>query len=928
MRRLQSCLAPLRMLHTTMMHSKTIGCHIFRTSMQGSLLGSCHAKPAAAAWRMQLPGGSSASVWGLRGCAVAARDQASQKAAAAAAAAEAYGAQQIQVLEGLDPVRKRPGMYIGSTGPRGLHHLLWEVLDNAVDEVQGGYADAVTVEVDLASHVVAVADNGRGIPTDMHPATGKSALETVLTVLHAGGKFGGSDGSSNSNGNGNGSNAGGGSSGYKVSGGLHGVGVSVVNALSEELTVEVLRGGVLYSQRFSRGSPTTSLSQQPAPADAYFSGTKVTFKPDASVFAAGASFDPDTIITRLRELSFLNAGATLKLRLLKKGKPLLAPAAAAGGAGVAAPAPAAADSTSKQKMRKSTASVAAADGSSTSSSSSEAEQGWHVFKAESGLKEYVLWLNRDNHALHAPALCSATAEGVEVSLALQWVSDTFSDTLVGYANSIKTIDGGSHMEGLRAALTRLVNNLAKRNKLLKESDPSLSGEHVREGLAGVISVKVPSPEFEGQTKTRLGNPEVRRLVDAAVTDQLGGWLESHPAALGAIVGKALTAARAAEAARKARELVRRKHVLTRSTLPGKLADCTSNDKEATEIFLVEGDSAGGSAKQARDRHTQAILPLRGKILNVERKDDAALYKNQEIASLIVALGLGTRGGAGSGGSSRAARGGRAAGRRASSAVDAEAAGEETAAEAGDAGGAADPLRGLRYGKVVLLTDADVDGAHIRTLLLTFLFRYRRELFEAGRVYVAVPPLYRVELGRGQEPLWAYDDAGLQRILRELSSSRGGGGGSSSSSSGSTVEGAAGAAAQQQQGKASSRRGSKRSNDAAGGGEAVAPADSSVEVRDGEAAAAAAVSPRRPGAGGLSLPPGVSVTRFKGLGEMMPEQLWSTTLNPATRVLRRLTLEDAAEASHTFVLLMGDKVAPRRALIEAEGQRYSLEQLDV
>ncbi|WIA31299.1 hypothetical protein OEZ86_002201 [Tetradesmus obliquus] len=847
----------------------------------------------------------------------------SQKAAAAAAAAEAYGAQQIQVLEGLEPVRKRPGMYIGSTGPRGLHHLLWEVLDNAVDEVQGGFADAVSVEVDLASHTVTVADNGRGIPTDVHPATGKSALETVLTVLHAGGKFGSSDDAS-SNGNGKGGSSSSSSSGYKVSGGLHGVGISVVNALSEELHVEVVRGGQLFRQSFSRGNPTSSLSQQPAPDDAYLSGTKVTFRPDASVFAAGVSFDPDTIISRLRELSFLNQGATLQLRLLKKGKPVHAPAAAAG-AGAAAASPAAEAGASARGSKRKTRKSSVAD---NSSSSSLAEQGWHVFRAESGLTEYVTWLNRDNHVLHEPALCSATAEGVEVGLALQWAADTFSDTLVGYANSIKTIDGGSHMEGLRAALTRLINSLAKKNKLLKDADPSLSGDHVREGLAGVISVKVPQPEFEGQTKTRLGNPEVRRLVDAAVTEQLGAWLESHPAALSAIVGKALTAARAAEAARKARELVRRKHVLTRSTLPGKLADCTSSDKEATEIFLVEGDSAGGSAKQARDRHTQAILPLRGKILNVERKDDAALYKNQEIASLIVALGLGTRGSSGSGtsGGKAGGKGSKAASRRGSSSIiGAEAAGDAAAADAaGDAAGSADPLKGLRYGKVVLLTDADVDGAHIRTLLLTFLFRYRRELFEAGRVYVAVPPLYRVELGRNQEPLWAYDDAGLQRILRELSSSKAS---SKASSSSSVDQGGAAAADAPAPAVTAGRRGSTRSSVAAVPSE---PADSSAsdDTAELQDQAAAAAAPRASGAGGLSLPAGVSVTRFKGLGEMMPEQLWATTLNPATRVLRRLTLEDAAEASHTFVLLMGDKVAPRRALIEAEGQRYSLEQLDV
>ncbi|KAI8466431.1 MAG: DNA topoisomerase [Monoraphidium minutum] len=718
---------------------------------------------------------------------------AARRSKSAVAVDQAYDAEQIQVLEGLEPVRKRPGMYIGSTGPRGLHHLLWEVLDNAVDEVQAGHAGRIDVELDLATGRARVSDDGRGIPTGMHPRTGKSALETVLTVLHAGGKFGNADG---------------GPGGYSVSGGLHGVGISVVNALSDRLKVEVWRGGRVFEQSFSRGAAQTAMSDAPAAAGAPTSGTRVEFEFDRSIFAEGVAWDPETVVARLRELAFLNPTATLRLRV----------AGGKGGGAAAAPARRRRSSTGGEEGGSGGGGgggggVVGAGGGLKGGANAE---GWQVFHFDGGLQEYVCWLNRDKQALHEPLSFVATAEGVEVGVAMQWCSDAFSDVTVGFANSIKTVDGGSHMDGLRAALTRLVNSLAKKNKLLKEGDPSLSGDHVREGLGAVISVKVPSPEFEGQTKTRLGNPEVRRIVDALVTREASDWLEQHPPALAAVVAKALTAAKAADAARRARELVRRKNVLTRSTLPGKLADCTSNDREATEIFVVEGDSAGGSAKQARDRRTQAILPLRGKILNVERKDDAALYKNAELAALIVALGLGAKGGSGGGG-----RGG------------------------GSGGATVDEEAGVG---VILLTDADVDGAHIRTLLLTFLFRYRRELFEAGRVYVAVPPLYRVESGRGAAPKWAYTEPEMRKLI----AGAGGGGG--------------------------------------GGGPAV--------------------------------------TRFKGLGEMMPDQLWDTTLNPESRLLRRLTLDDAAEASHMFALLMGDRVAPRRALIEQYGARLSMQELDV
>ncbi|KAK9808822.1 hypothetical protein WJX72_004299 [[Myrmecia] bisecta] len=650
-------------------------------------------------------------------------------------AGDHYDAQHIQVLEGLEPVRKRPGMYIGSTGQRGLHHLVYEILDNAVDEVQAGYATLVKVELNLDTGWVTISDDGRGIPTDIHPATGKSALETVLTVLHAGGKFGG------------------GSSGYSVSGGLHGVGVSVVNALSESLIVNVWRQGLEYAQRFSRGLAVTPMQCAPAqPEDAGRRGTQVSFLYDKAVFASSAVFEPDTIKARLRELAFLNSAATIQFRTV--GGPQHSNGA---GDGVA----------------------------------------WEELHYAGGLQEYVAWLNRDRATMHQPILVSRKVGDVGVEVALQWCSDSYSDTLIGFVNSIKTTDGGTHVDGLKVALTRTLNSLARKTKALKEGDANLSGDHVREGLGAIISVKVPEPEFEGQTKTRLGNPEVRKIVEGIVAQDVAEAFEMDPGTLSAVLSKAVQAYKAAEAAKKARELVRRKSVLTKSTLPGKLADCSSTDKAESEIFLVEGDSAGGSAKQARDRRFQAILPLRGKILNVERTDDAKLYKNEEISNLIVGLGLGLKG---------------------------------------------ENISGLRYGKIILLTDADVDGAHIRTLLLTFLFRYQRDLFHQGHVYVGVPPLYKVEANR--KATYCYNEADLQAF----------------------------------------------------------------------------VAGRPPGS--------FSIQRFKGLGEMMPEQLWQTTLNPQTRLLKRLTIEDAAEASQMFTLLMGDKVGPRRDLIEAHGSRYSAENLDI
>lgn len=642
-----------------------------------------------------------------------------------------YGSEQIQVLEGLDAVRKRPGMYIGSTGPRGLHHLVYEILDNAVDEAQAGFASKVDVAL-LADGSVSITDNGRGIPTDLHESTKKSGVETVLTVLHAGGKFGGP------------------SSGYTVSGGLHGVGLSVVNALSESLEVTVWRNGKEYQQRYSRGKPMTTLMSKELPADAKDrKGTCIRFWPDKEVFTTAIELDYNTIAGRIRELAFLNPKLTISLKK---------------------------EDADPQKNLN------------------------DVYCYAGGLVEYVSWLNTDKTPLHEVLGFRKEADGVVIDVALQWCSDAYSDTMLGYANSIRTTDGGTHMEGVRASLTRTLNNLGKKSKLFKDKDTSLSGEHVREGLTCVVSVKVKNAEFEGQTKSRLGNPEVRRLVDQSVQEFLTEYLELHPDVLELILSKSLSAFKAAQAAKRARELVRQKSVLKSTSLPGKLADCSTTDPEKSEIFIVEGDSAGGSAKQGRDRVFQAILPLKGKILNVERRDEAAMYKNEEIQHLIRALGLGLKG-------------------------------EEFKKDA------------LRYHKIIILTDADVDGAHIRTLLLTFFYRYQRALFDEGCIYVGVPPLYKVE--RGKQAFYCYDDAELKQLQSSF------------------------------------------------------PANASYNIQ-----------------------------RFKGLGEMMPLQLWETTLDPNTRLLKQLVVEDAAEANVVFSSLMGVRVDARKELIQKAASKIDLGHLDI
>ncbi|MBP0017282.1 MAG: DNA topoisomerase (ATP-hydrolyzing) subunit B [Cyanobacteria bacterium SBLK] len=810
-----------------------------------------------------------------------------------------YGSEQIQVLEGLEPVRKRPGMYIGSTGPRGLHHLVYEVVDNSIDEALAGYCTHIEIEID-ANGSVTVTDDGRGIPTAIHPKTGKSAVETVLTVLHAGGKFG--DG------------------GYKVSGGLHGVGVSVVNALSEWVEVKVWRENKLHTQRYERGIPQADLTAIPSP-DKDRTGTSVSFMPDTQIFTETVDFDYNTLAGRLRELAYLNAGTKIAFSDRRPEEPRI-----------------------------------------------------EAYCYEGGIKEYVAYMTREKEPLHQDIIyVKGEKNGVQVEVALQWCIDAYSDTILGFANNIRTVDGGTHLEGLKTVLTRTMNSVARKRNKIKENESNLGGENVREGLTAVISVKVPEPEFEGQTKTKLGNTEVRGIVDSSVGEVLNEYLEFNPQVADSIIEKAIQAFKAAEAARRARELVRRKSVLESSPLPGKLADCSSRDPEESEIYIVEGDSAGGcfvgetkvaladgrslsfkelveeeaagkqnfcytirqdgtigieriinaritkknaelvkvtldngeeiictpdhrfmlrdrtykaaisltpsdllmswqltakvlnadissmaiggsqlatkpalkmdvnladrayqickiesltekrdvydievphshnfalasgifvhnSAKQGRDRRTQAILPLRGKILNIEKTDDAKIYKNTEIQSLITALGLGIKG------------------------------------EDFD-------VSQLRYHYVIIMTDADVDGAHIRTLLLTFFFRYQRDLIDRGYVYIACPPLYKLERGRNHQYL--YSDRELNNAIAQF------------------------------------------------------PANANYTIQ-----------------------------RFKGLGEMMPQQLWDTTMNPETRMLKKVEIEDAAEADRIFTVLMGDRVAPRRQFIETYGPKLNLTDLDI
>ena len=642
-----------------------------------------------------------------------------------------YGAEQIQVLEGLEPVRKRPGMYIGSTGPRGLHHLVYEVVDYSVDEALAAHWEHIEIIL-KADGTALISDNGRGIPTDVHPRTGKSALETVMTVLHAGGKFG--------------------SGGYKVSGGLHGVGISVVNALSQWVNVTVYRDGKEFNQRFEKGISKGELISKKQNSENIKTGTTIIFKPDTTIFTGGIEFEYSILSSRLRELAYLNGGVKIVFR--------------------------------DERIR-------------TKDDSFREE----IYLYQGGIKEYVQYMNSEKESIHPEIIyVDSEKDNVYVEAALQWCSDVYSDNILGFANNIRTIDGGTHIEGLKTVLTRTFNNFAKKRSKRKDGDKNLAGENIREGLTVVLSVKVPDPEFEGQTKTKLGNTEVRGIVDSLIGESLSKYMEFNPNILDLILEKAIQSFNAAEAARRARELVRRKSVLESSTLPGKLADCSSRDPSETEIYIVEGDSAGGSAKQGRDRKFQAILPLRGKILNIEKTDDSKIYKNTEIQSLITALGLGIKG-------------------------------EEF------------DINSLRYHRVVIMTDADVDGAHIRTLLLTFFYRYQKELVEKGYIYIACPPLYKVE--RGKNHKYCYNENQLKETIDEF----------------------------------------------------------------GEKA-------------------NYNIQRFKGLGEMMPKQLWDTTMNPKTRMMKRVEIEDALEADRIFNILMGDKVAPRREFIETHSVDLDLATLDI
>jgi DNA gyrase subunit B len=629
-----------------------------------------------------------------------------------------YKADSIQVLKGLEAVRKRPGMYIGSTSENGLHHLVYEVVDNSIDEALAGHCDTITVTIH-ADNSITVQDNGRGIPVDMHPTEKLPAMEVALTVLHAGGKF-----DKNT---------------YKVSGGLHGVGVSVVNALSERLEAVIDRDGSRYRMAFVRGKTVKKLETL---GKARGTGTTIRFKPDPEIFTV-LEFHYSTLADRLRQLAFLNKGISITIK----------------------------DERPDQKKEE-------------------------TFYAKGGLAEFVQWLNRNKKPLHPkPIAFSATKDDVEVDLALQY-EDGYNENTFTFVNNINTHEGGTHLTGFKSALTRTINEVAKRRDFLKKEGFTLSGEDIREGLTCVLHVKVREPQFEGQTKTKLGNSEVEGIVKAVVNEQLGSWLEEHPPVARNIIEKAVSAARAREAARKARDLVRKKSGLENAVLPGKLADCSYDDPGLCEIYLVEGDSAGGSAKQARKREFQAILPLRGKILNVEKARIDKILSNEEIRAMITAIGTGVR--------------------------------EDF------------KLDDARYHKIILMTDADVDGAHIRTLLLTFFFRQMQELIEAGYVYIAQPPLYRV--AKGKEAFYAYTEQERDEYVGRLTNGDGKG--------------------------------------------------------------------------------SVNIQRYKGLGEMNPDQLWDTTMDPEKRTILRVTMEDAVEASKLFDELMGDEVEPRRLFIERNAKYVS------
>jgi DNA gyrase subunit B len=631
-----------------------------------------------------------------------------------------YEAKDIQVLEGLEAVRRRPGMYVGGTDIKALHHLVYEVVDNSIDEALAGVCDRIEVTINQDSSVT-VSDNGRGIPVDMHPTMKKSALEVVMTVLHAGGKFGGGS--------------------YKVSGGLHGVGVSAVNALSEWCEVEVKRDGKRYFQRYERGYPKGAVEVIGKAPDKV-TGSRTTFKFDPEIFKGDLDYRFDTLSQRFREMAFVTRGVTIYFR----------------------------DDRINREM---------------------------TFYFEGGITSFVRYLNRNRDVLHSVVHAEKEIEGITIDAAIQY-TDAYAESVYSFANTINTIDGGTHLTGLRAAVTRTINDYARKNGLLKEADPNFTGDDTREGLTAIISIKHPDPQFESQTKVKLMNPEAQTLTQQVVGDRFSSFLEENPSAGKAIVQKCLTSARARDAAKKARDLVIRKSALESLTLPGKLADCSERDPEKTELYLVEGESAGGSAKQGRDRHFQAVLPLRGKILNTERARLDKILANNEVKALISALGTGI--------------------------------------------GDNFDISGLRYGRVIVMTDADVDGSHIRTLLLTFFFRYMPTLIEEGHLFIAQPPLYR--LAYKNQVKFAYTDGQKDHIVKDM------------------------------------------------GG--------SIEK--------------------------ISMQRYKGLGEMNPDQLWETTMDPNIRTLLLVTIDDAAEADRTFDMLMGSAVPPRRRFIQTHAR--DVQNLDI
>ena len=667
-----------------------------------------------------------------------------------------YTAKDIYVLEGLEPVRRRPGMYIGSTGVDGLHHLIWEVVDNSIDEAIAGFAKNIVIEI-LAENQVAVTDDGRGIPVDIHPKTKKSALETVICTLHAGGKFGGKS--------------------YKVAGGLHGVGVSVVNALSAHLKAEVYRNNTIYTQEYSRGKPTSKVKKS---GQSKHTGTKITFEPDPEIFKE-INFDIKKIIDHLRQQAYLTPGVTISLKDYRPSAVIPS----------------------------------------------------YAFHFESGIITFVRYLAREAESLTDIFYVNKEKDNIIVEISLLYIDDNESLELA-FANNIHTPEGGMHLTGFRSALTRVLNDYAKTNDLIKNGDNGFVGEDVRDGLVAVLNIKLKEPQFEGQTKAKLGNPEARTSVEQVLSDSLKEWLEIHKEDAKRIIEKCLLSARARQAAKKARENILRKGVLEGSSLPGKLADCISRKPEESELFIVEGESAGGSGKSARDRNTQAILPLRGKILNVEKARLDRMMTSEEIKNLIIALGT-------------------------SISEDFN-------------------LDKLRYHKIIIMADADVDGAHIRTLLLTLFFRYFKPVIEGGYLYIAQPPLYRIQ--KAKEVFYAYTDNDKDKILANLIGKK----------------------------------------------EVRTPTKSTPRVRklklvqEGEEEAVFEVKSEIETAFSDEELKGINIQRYKGLGEMNPDQLWATTMDPNQRMMKQVTIEDAEEADRLFDILMGEEVLPRKKFIEAYAQK--------